>query len=869
MNPARKSTPDSSDIRAHLLHAAERLSYIIDNDNNEPLGEINTLRDDQTNVFNDVGSYLIDLATDPNPASAPMARIILPPRTGKTVIASTVTSASGLLTTFIVPTTTLVFQTAAEFAKKLPYEQIGIFCGERKHLVNKGVNVTTYHMLQHHHTRHGSLPDEIAHSSLVFADEGHHAMTDARQHLLRIGFANEAPRIALTATANYSEERALAKYFPRLLHEITVSEAIDLELLAPVRLWLYEVDIDATHVQLRNGDLDPEQLGSLMSAAPCFEAARVHRYSEDNEKLSALICCSSVNQAKSLKTYLDLRQPKDKPKAALLFGDTTPNQRQLVLDAFEAGIIDTIINVGILIEGWSSPRCKLLIDLSPSLSQVRATQKFFRPMTKDGDAEARIIMIMPQNLRYMPVLPMDVFGTQDEYEPGEEISRFKKKGATKQKPLIKKVREVESVELVSNLRLSCMFKPPQLDKTDRAQIRAVMTSNPEFKAVEIAMQPSLLKRMHFNHPLFSGIGSHLARYISLPLKRNEAFQKAFGKLFPKAVADAILRRDMLLQEELNKWHHYGAELPELQTFPELLIGEYTCAATGQSPEALTEMRDEHEFFTELYQKLLPVQGRLIRMRYVENLTLHDIGDRFGITRETARQRILADLETIRSHLRSHFSDEEWGCYTSQPRTSSMNHASAPVKHYSFADAMDIAREHGWRSKNQYHAGRHSYPGLPPNPDSTYKYQGWISWRNFLGTEKSYVEKTTSAKQIGNMTFQEAMETVRKRGWRTSTEYFAGYKSIPGLPSNPNITYASSGWLNWPSFLGTKRGPRQKTEDILSFGQAMLAAQAQGWRFKSEYKEHYRLVSGLPANPEKIYVGHGWVSWPHFLGTAKA
>lgn len=804
MNPARKSTADSSDIRSHLLHAADRLSRIIDNDNNEPLCDINSLRDDQTNVFNDVGSYLIDLATDPNPASAPMARIILPPRTGKTVIASTVTSASGLLTTFIVPTTTLVFQTAAEFAKKLPYEQIGVFCGERKHLVQKGVNVTTYHMLQHHHTRFGSLPDEIAMSGLIFADEGHHAMTDARQNLLRIGFADEAPRIALTATANYSEERALAKYFPRLLHEITVSEAIDLELLAPVRLWLYEVDIDATHVQLRNGDLDPEQLGSLMSAAPCFEAARVHRYSEENEKLSALICCSSVNQAKSLKTYLDLRQPKGKPKAALLFGDTTPNQRQLALDAFEAGTIDTIINVGILIEGWSSPRCKLLIDLSPSLSQVRATQKFFRPMTKDGDAEARIIMIMPQNLRHMPVLPMDVFGTQEEYEPGEEISRFKRKGAHKQKPLIKKVKEVESVELVSNLRLSCMFAPPKLNKKDLAQIRTVMLSNPEFDADLIALYPTLLKRIPFNHTLFNGIGSHLARYIGLPLKRNAAFQRIFGRLFPEAVGNAILKRDATLQKKRERETYLGAELPEMRVYPELLLGEYTHLLASESAENSLAYREILQLLSYSLYSLTLHERAAIELHCMRGLTLDATGKKRGFSRERIRQIIAGAMRKLRQLLEQAPDDPEEFIVWHQRIAGEHRQLVAlratdkhrTSRYMSYTEASLLAQKASISLPSDYIES--SVPRffgpfpIPTYPQLIYRKE-WTSWHDFLGM--------VSFEELRKLT-REALAKHERR-WRPTVNYddeqsFNWYMKVLGklepldqhrrIPPNPEVIY---------------------------------------------------------------------------------
>lgn len=43
-----------------------------------------------------------------------------------------------------------------------------------------------------------------------------------------------------------------------------------------------------------------------------------------------------------------------------------------------------------LIEGWDSAVCKILIDLSPSLSLVRSAQKYFRVLTPHAEREARI-----------------------------------------------------------------------------------------------------------------------------------------------------------------------------------------------------------------------------------------------------------------------------------------------------------------------------------------------------------------------------------------------------------------------------------------------------------------------------------------------
>ena len=76
-----------------------------------------------------------------------------------------------------------------------------------------------------------------------------------------------------------------------------------------------------------------------------------------------------------------------------------------------------------LIEGWSSPRCKLLLDLAPSTSRVRATQKYFRVMTRDGDTQARIVVLLPTNLPASPALPIDLFGALPDFVHGRLIER--------------------------------------------------------------------------------------------------------------------------------------------------------------------------------------------------------------------------------------------------------------------------------------------------------------------------------------------------------------------------------------------------------------------------------------------------------------
>ena len=66
-----------------------------------------------------------------------------------------------------------------------------MYLGERQEIAEHGVNVTTYAMLLRDHAR-GELPEPLARSALIFADEAHRAMTEDRVDLLRRRFPSGA-----------------------------------------------------------------------------------------------------------------------------------------------------------------------------------------------------------------------------------------------------------------------------------------------------------------------------------------------------------------------------------------------------------------------------------------------------------------------------------------------------------------------------------------------------------------------------------------------------------------------------------------------------------------------------------------------------
>ena len=309
--------------------------------------ETHALRAEQTRVFADFAAFLHELTRSADTAvtgresrlgpavvgresrlgsavvGRAFGRIILPPRTGKTIIAGHILSRTALCTTLLVPTRTLVEQSARELSALLPGLPVGVYFSERKELVDHGVNVTTYQILQRD-LASGAIPACIAASALIFADEAHHALTEDRVALLSSAFHPGAVRVALTATPDYDDERVLCRYFPALIHELTLEEAMDLQLLAPLRLWVVEVDADASQVRVLASDYEEESLGRVMSAAPFARAVQVFRYLPQNRDRPTLIACASRQQAQDLRAYLSAHRPRDTPPPALISVKTRP-----------------------------------------------------------------------------------------------------------------------------------------------------------------------------------------------------------------------------------------------------------------------------------------------------------------------------------------------------------------------------------------------------------------------------------------------------------------------------------------------------------------------------------------------------------------
>ena len=151
----------------------------------------------------------------------------------------------------------------------------------------------------------------------------------------------------------------------------------------------------------------------------------------------------------------------------------------------------------------------------------------------------------------------------------------------------------------------------------------------------------------------------------------------------------------------------------------------------------------------------------------------------------------------------------------------------------------------------------NYNESPGEPHKAYKKEGWISWMNFLGTNR-----VTRANRLSLI---EAKKIVQKKGFKSRRDFLKRRKQdteLQQIPSNPYEAYKNEGWTSWLDFLGNRK---------LSLIEAKSLARKKGIKTSREFLKQRKQDSELqqiPSNPDKAYKNEGWVSWMDFLGTSQ-
>ena len=187
---------------------------------------------------------------------------------------------------------------------------------------------------------------------------------------------------------------------------------------------------------------------------------------------------------------------------------------------------------------------------------------------------------------------------------------------------------------------------------------------------------------------------------------------------------------------------------------------------------------------------------------------------------------------------------------------------------SFARKLKLQNMREWKTYRR--RGLKGLPpkpdGVPSSPDNIYSKKGWISWRDWLGTE--------------TYNYKQARAYVRGLKFKNTTEWRRYIKRMDKkrpprpfyIPRIPYKFYSKKGWCGWGDWFGKSYVQAHSLRSYPSYGRASLLARTLKLKGMREYdkfiqihKNDKKYYSMLHPNPMSFYKDKGWKGWPHWLG----
>ena len=162
--------------------------------------------------------------------------------------------------------------------------------------------------------------------------------------------------------------------------------------------------------------------------------------------------------------------------------------------------------------------------------------------------------------------------------------------------------------------------------------------------------------------------------------------------------------------------------------------------------------------------------------------------------------------------------------------------------------------------------------IPRNPKGSYAGRGWKGWGDFLGSGNI----APRDKKRFCLPFEQARESVRKLGLKSSVEWYAYRKGLipgkppipPNIPGNPKSIYRES-WINYQDWLGApdKQSKWRPFEPARAWARTLGLRTAREWfRFcDNKIPEKGLRPHDIPKDVYRVYEGKGWKGIEDWLG----
>ena len=191
-------------------------------------------------------------------------------------------------------------------------------------------------------------------------------------------------------TGDQKDQLGLA--FDAIIDCADIEELINEGVLVPAEYKSFFVhDLELESMDISTGDFPIEQLSNAIIKSSMIQyACKIYLNQKkklDQKPISAWFCPDILVAEETKRQVQSINL-----NVELITAKTPLKERLRILDDHEKGIIECLISVGVLSEGWDNPNCNIIVHLRPTLSKVFWGQSVGRGL-RSADKKTKCLVI--------------------------------------------------------------------------------------------------------------------------------------------------------------------------------------------------------------------------------------------------------------------------------------------------------------------------------------------------------------------------------------------------------------------------------------------------------------------------------------------
>jgi ATP-dependent helicase IRC3 len=202
----------------------------------------------------------------------------------------------------------------------------------------------------------------------IIVDEAHHAAANSYQKILK--YFKPDYVLGVTATPQRSDSVGLIDTFDEIVYYKSIEDLINEGWLSPLVGYRVKTNTDISEVEIVNGDYKQEQLAEAIDN-PSRNNSIVNAFVDLARTKKTVVFAANIAHARNLAASF---AAQTRTQVRVVLGETPDEERQQILSDFRSGVVQVIINVGVLTEGFDEPGIEAIILARPTRSTLLYTQ---------------------------------------------------------------------------------------------------------------------------------------------------------------------------------------------------------------------------------------------------------------------------------------------------------------------------------------------------------------------------------------------------------------------------------------------------------------------------------------------------------------